>query len=320
MKKSIFPSFALKKLGTFVAIIVIFVHSVVLDHDLTCNCEDKDRDCNVFMAVPFFILFVAQLWTDKTYLRAWKQTCKREFSYSCVGSFCNFLYHVIKAAFVGLAWVISVLIDGDWFICCKNNDKLACKAKTNLTAEDQTTIAELKNESMIIGMSLLLVLLVVAFLSSVCQQCCCNSCENCRCCNKDILYYQVILDEEENVLKDILTESAKDKLSDAFMAKINDGKWEKCLNVAEDVIKTFAEPTLSEKQRKEWQEKKNTSNEGGNDGAQGGRGDGSGRAAENQEEETLFSADGGTNRPREEGNNQEVNPSIHPHIIFFPIN
>lgn len=65
------------------------------------------------------------------------------------------LYTVIKAAFFGLLWVVAVLIDGDWYVCCHNNksDKypdLACKDKEkNITLEERKVIAELKSRSLV---------------------------------------------------------------------------------------------------------------------------------------------------------------------------
>ena len=55
-------------------------------------------------------------------------------------------------ALVGLLWVTSVLIDGDWYVCCQSDQseqqaQLPCKDKNNLTAEERTIIAELKNHS-----------------------------------------------------------------------------------------------------------------------------------------------------------------------------
>ncbi|KAL7399381.1 hypothetical protein ABVT39_023458 [Epinephelus coioides] len=277
MKHSIFPSFALKKLGTFVAIIVIFIHTVVLDRDLKCNCEAPGRGCSFFMAMPFFIIFVVQLWTDKTFLRAWKYACACKCTCACTwtciracfSSFWAFLCHIIKAGFVGSIWVISVLIDGDWWVCCKSGKQLACKPQQNLTAEDHTTITELKIESLIAGMSILLAILLVAFMSSFVPK---NCCEESRRCNMKIKYYSVFLDEEENVLKENLTKSAKDQLTGIII----NNTWDKWYGAAEDVIKKSPEPRLSQQQQEDltnMNKKENTpsnsnSNKNGHDGAQ----------------------------------------------------
>ncbi|XP_049438422.1 uncharacterized protein LOC125892440 isoform X3 [Epinephelus fuscoguttatus] len=260
MKKSVFPNFALKKLGTFVAIIVIFIHNVVLDRDLKCNCEAPGRGCNSFMAMPFFIIFFVQLWTDKTFLRAWKYACTS----TCISSVWALLCHIIKAGFIGLIWVISVLIDGDWWVCCKSDKKLACKPQQNLTAQDHTTIAELKIESLIAGMSTLLAILLLAFISSFVPK---NCSEESRRYNMKIQYYSVVLDEEENVLKEILTKSAKDQLTGIII----NNTWDKWYVAAEDVLKKSPEPSLSQQQQEDLKKCKNPSNSNnsnGRDGAQ----------------------------------------------------
>lgn len=141
--KNIWSKFPLKQLSTYVAIIVIFIHNNVLDKDLQCSCKKPTRDCVFYMTLPFFIVFVLQLWTDRTFQRTWTYTCK---------FFWVLLYHIIKAAFIGLLWVVSVLIDGHWYVCCQNDQSyeqkyLACKAKNEITAVEQQIITELKNES-----------------------------------------------------------------------------------------------------------------------------------------------------------------------------
>ncbi|GLD73559.1 uncharacterized protein AKAME5_002488400, partial [Lates japonicus] len=114
---------------------------------------------------------------------------------------------MIKAAFIGSLWIIAVLIDGDWFVCCYNDQsgkypQLACTDKNNITAEEQETIAKLKNKSKGIGMYVLLgVIIVAAFMARATDP------------NKDVLYYNLILEEEEEVLKDILRSAANDKLT-----------------------------------------------------------------------------------------------------------
>jgi len=59
------------------------------------------------------------------------------------------LHRILKAGLVGSLWVVSVLIDGDWYVCCKNyyteHPQLPCKK--NITDEVEVIITKLKNES-----------------------------------------------------------------------------------------------------------------------------------------------------------------------------
>ncbi|XP_031167995.1 uncharacterized protein LOC116059181 [Sander lucioperca] len=238
--KNIFPDFALKQLGLFVAIIVIFFYNVVLDRDYECNCEERCSDCIVYMALPSGIIFVLQLWMDKTFI----YTCDISTCKSCCKGCCYVVYHVIKAVFVSLLWVTSVLIDGDWYVCCEINQSeqqklLACKEKNNRTAEERTTIAELKNHSRLWGMILLLGIVIVAAVGSSigrkksCGRPCCTEspccCTDSGCCYTNILYEEVKLDEEENVLKEIMKKEAKaevtERLENYWQQTKVEGEW-----------------------------------------------------------------------------------------------
>ncbi|XP_078100296.1 uncharacterized protein LOC144513179 [Sander vitreus] len=259
--KNFLPKFALKKLSTYVAVIVIFVHNVVLDKDLKCSCKRQALHCNYYMIMPFFIIFVLQLWTDRTFLRTWKYTCActRMCTNDCKNDFkkrCKLLsilvYHIVKAVLVGLLWVTSVYIDGDWYVCCQNDHseqqaQVACKDKDKLTAEEKAIIAQLKNHSMVIGMSLLFCTLLLASLISLFGQMTC--CKDSSCCDRTSLYYKVILDEEENVLKEILTKAAKEKLTDAVKLKMDEPEWQKCFDVAKELIEQPTAPTFPEAAR-----------------------------------------------------------------------
>ncbi|GLD73560.1 uncharacterized protein AKAME5_002488500 [Lates japonicus] len=133
---------------------------------------------------------------------------------------------------MGSLWVLFVLIDGDWYVCCYNDQsgkypQLACTDKNNITAEEKQTIARLKNKSWVIGVSTLLCVIIVAALVA---------CAATKCSNKDVLYYNLILEEEEKVLEDILRKAAKDKLTEAVKAEINDGQRKKCSDVAARLI------------------------------------------------------------------------------------
>ncbi|XP_045911255.1 uncharacterized protein LOC123974517 [Micropterus dolomieu] len=221
------------------------------------------------MMLPFFILFVLQLWTDKKFQIAWKYTCACtwtcRFNKECCNKcchriccccycctccinytkrlckvFCIFLHHIMKAVFIGLLWVASVLIDGDWYVCCWNDQskqqkQLACKAETDMTAMERKIIAELKDWSWVIGISLLFGALFLAALMSSFGRIKCG--EDSACCNRKNLYYKVILEEEKDVLREILTKTAKEKLAEDFGNKIRGKQWEGCFDVAKDLIK-----------------------------------------------------------------------------------
>lgn len=139
-------NFPFQKLSIFAVIVVSFTYNVLLERDVLCSCKGYTLDCYWYMVLPFFIIFFLMIWIDKTFLEAF-----RICSPCCKGALWGLIfYHIFKAGFVGSLWVVSVLIDGDWYVCCTNNSTqplLACKDAKNLTAEEKMEIAEMKNES-----------------------------------------------------------------------------------------------------------------------------------------------------------------------------
>ncbi|KAK1898129.1 Zona pellucida sperm-binding protein 3 [Dissostichus eleginoides] len=104
--------------------------------------------------------------------------CDCELQHSGCDSFMAFL--------VGLLWVAFVLLDGDWYVCCKNDGskqqvQLACKAEANITDNERVIIEELKNSSQ---------------------------------------HY-----EEENVLEEVLMKAVKEKLAEEVKEKTRDKPW-----------------------------------------------------------------------------------------------
>ncbi|XP_067449588.1 uncharacterized protein [Thunnus thynnus] len=263
--KEVFSKFLtiFKQLSTYLTIIVFFVYTAVLDRDLECTCKNQSRDCNLYMVLPFLISFVLHLWVDKRFQGIWRftsTTCCCASNKKCtercesVNKFILILfYKILKAAFIGLLWVICVLLDGDWYLCCWNDGseqqaQLACKNKKNITAEEKANIAELKSRSKIIGLSVLFcTLFVFALFSSFGWRKCCESRPDCSCCKRKILYDELILEEEENVLKEVLREAAKHKLNQDIKNKINGDVWEECFDVAEELIIKNKTPILAKK-------------------------------------------------------------------------
>lgn len=138
----------IKTAGVYTTIIGIFTYHVLLDKDMPCTCREQTRDCMLYLFLPGFIITVLMLWLDKTCLLAIRYMC-REFDDSPC---CFFVCRLVKGLLVGLLWVVSVFLDGDWYVCCLNDGSkkqsmLACKDKANITSEDRRLIAELKNKS-----------------------------------------------------------------------------------------------------------------------------------------------------------------------------
>lgn len=138
---------------TYFAVIVIVL---LLGRDFACTCKPQFFDCNLYLTLPVFIIFVFILWTDRKFQRLCRHLCSslcggrnRLHTRGFLGSFVR---HVIKAAFISVLWIIYVFLDGNWYICCMNDHsaqqaQLACKSEGSMTDEDKVLIAELKNKS-----------------------------------------------------------------------------------------------------------------------------------------------------------------------------
>ncbi|KAK2850909.1 hypothetical protein Q5P01_007185 [Channa striata] len=191
-----------------------------------------------------------QLWIDKTVQKVWRHLCSCGCGgRRCCKGFCRFFcllfYHTVKAALIGLLWVVSLFIDGDFYVCCFNekHPQLACKAKNNITPEEQESLATLKNQSRIIGFSLLLFIICSAVFMSSWGKRCCKKTKN----KRRAVYDKLILKEEKNVLKEILTKAAKDSLTKEINERIQRQDWETCFEAAAKLIDDNTAPIITEK-------------------------------------------------------------------------
>ncbi|MEQ2227578.1 hypothetical protein ILYODFUR_039014, partial [Ilyodon furcidens] len=118
---------------------------------------------------------------------------------------------------------------GDWYACCRNGlsgpeAQIPCKEKSNRTLEEQALVDSLKNHSKVIGSSILLAILFLAVCWSAIEWRKCRE-KTCTCCDRIILYELVILEQQEEVLKDIWMEKAKKDLTTKIQT-IMEGKKE----------------------------------------------------------------------------------------------
>lgn len=136
--------------GIYATIIVIFTYNLISERNVGCICTKEEQHywkCWLFLFLPFATFFVLILWVDRICQRSCMYA-RRECS-KC--HFCCIAVHqLVRAAAVSLLWIVCVLYDGDWFVCCwvdQSGQELACKDKNNLTADEERTTAELKDKS-----------------------------------------------------------------------------------------------------------------------------------------------------------------------------
>ena len=127
------------KFCIYIAVIGIFL---LLGRDFECTCKPQVFDCNLYLVLPVFIIFLFILWTD----RSFQTVCRflisdagRLHTFSFWGSFFR---HIVKAAFIGLLWVVVVLVDGSWYVCCQNDlseqqAQIPCRSTGRISEEER---------------------------------------------------------------------------------------------------------------------------------------------------------------------------------------
>ncbi|XP_071208269.1 uncharacterized protein [Salvelinus alpinus] len=175
-----------RKTGSFyITFFVLFLYHVAFDH-LKCSCKHdviNEGMCITYMVIPALILLLLTLWMDGELQRVWRITCR------CRGQciLCKRLVRIfMKAVTIALLWVVSVLFDGDWYVC-HHRTELQCKNITDATSDQETS---LKWKSKNLGALLLLSLLVGNFILTAIlgRNICCSP-----CCSKS--YYRALFEE-----------------------------------------------------------------------------------------------------------------------------
>ncbi|MEQ2184649.1 hypothetical protein GOODEAATRI_010191 [Goodea atripinnis] len=230
------------KLQTYMAIVVIFTYGILLRRDFECTCKPQHYDCIIYAVLPALIVIVLMLWSNRLF--------QRFCSYCCM--FKGFLFcQILKSALVGLFWFAFLFIDGNWFACCFNNLSeqqvhLPCKDPGRRTDEEREIIAEMKSTSKVIGCWLLFIIIFSGAMMSWIRWKCDGRC-NCSIQTvqyEETLYYKLVLEEEERVLKDNLRESINIKLT-AEIKKKYENNWKECFNVANELLKNELSQTDS---------------------------------------------------------------------------
>lgn len=167
--------------------------------------------------------------------------------------------NVMRNGFLSVLWIVTILIDGDAYVCWKLTDihenmnwtdQLPCKEKNNLTADESKNITKCQSESQVIGLAFLFTLPVLFFLISIIHQCCLKS------------YYKSLFEEvyEEETLtavevkiRENIKNNAKETLNHFNECRYDDGGWK---NLSDELNKLIFEynPTSVNDQSEETSE------------------------------------------------------------------
>lgn len=150
----------------------LYYYHVILDKDMLCSCTSLTLDCWVYLLAPALVLFLVQLWVDQVFSRGVSLLCG-----GVRGRVAPVLiWRFLEAGFVGLLWVQSVLLDGDWYLCC---GRMCCGRGSGYCFQPGDLIYpddQIKNESQVVGLLfVVLVTLTAAILSCLPFEKCCSS-------------------------------------------------------------------------------------------------------------------------------------------------
>lgn len=205
----------------------IFYYHVYLDRDPDCTCISHRRDCQVYLLVPFFVILVVLLWWDRTLHRLWRSLCSgRRQRLLWV-----LLRRVLEAVFVAHLWIVSVLVDGDWYVCCSQSGTCSLLQYPLRPSSDQ-----LRNQARFMGLLLLLATtFVAAVLSSLPWRTFWPTCA--------LGFEETVLDEADDLVPQTLKKAARDHLSWKLDAYVSNSDWNKCLDVdSELLLKPWSPP------------------------------------------------------------------------------
>lgn len=142
-----------------VVVLLLLCYHLWFQIHFSCPCGPPPRNllhCYGYMLLPGCIIVCLLLWNDLRVGRFLRYSChfislerKRSRRKFCF----QFLVCVLQASTSGLLWCASVLIDGDWYVCCGVADP--AEARPSACVEEEMSRGQknrrihLKNQSMV---------------------------------------------------------------------------------------------------------------------------------------------------------------------------
>ncbi|KAJ0064655.1 hypothetical protein NL108_011478 [Boleophthalmus pectinirostris] len=134
----------------------LYYYHIRLEKDMNCYCLSQARDCRVYLLAPALILTVVQLCVDLVFARGMRYLYGRGQGAVRAKVLPVLIRRVLEASFVGLLWVQSLLLDADWYICCGRGNIRCGIYPYNDIFNQRPSYDEIKNESQVIGLLLVL--------------------------------------------------------------------------------------------------------------------------------------------------------------------
>lgn len=141
---------------------LVFQYTFKLDFQCPCDPASNTIFCVLYIVFPVFIIFCILTLTAKTptivCLGAWNYKCKHIFCkgrcccwdpcFPTCSPTCSYIFkHIMRNIVLSCLWIITVLIDGDVFVCWNLTEvnitswqnQIPCKEKDKLTPNEFNT-------------------------------------------------------------------------------------------------------------------------------------------------------------------------------------
>ncbi|KAL4604912.1 hypothetical protein GN956_G25460 [Arapaima gigas] len=186
--------------SALVAMCVLLNFILQAKHRCICRrFEDSEQILylSLYLCLPAVSLFLMVIAGDKACVRlcqvCWccspkekqdkKSRLKEEKQGGC-SRYCCFYCRkgcrtILKAGFALCVWVISVLFDGNWYVCLQTSRNssqvhLPCKSQDNWTIAEKSTLSHYSNQSLTCSLGLIFGLVLLWTLGAFISQGCCR--------------------------------------------------------------------------------------------------------------------------------------------------
>lgn len=138
--------------STLLLIVLLYVMKYIFDMDFVCSCQlhtGIHHNGVLYMLIPPLILTwvstTIETFRSRSNNSSWQKPCQTRFHR-------HWLKLLMSFSILAAVWMITVLIDGDWFFCLKtnqNSSQVGMPCKKELSKDDILIRAAYKSRSLV---------------------------------------------------------------------------------------------------------------------------------------------------------------------------
>ncbi|KAJ0064652.1 hypothetical protein NL108_011480 [Boleophthalmus pectinirostris] len=200
-----------KNVGFFLRIIVTFSFHSVYRRRFDCSCSSPES-CVVYLLVPCLVIWILLLAVDKLFLKSITRMVKEEksrgVSWRCA------LNRLVLTFCVSLIWAVSVLLDGDWYVCCSGNNPVSPVSDTVL-----------KTTSWNYGMYTLLLMAGIILANSLVKK-----------YLADVKLFELLMEEEERAVMPKVRQAMRTRAELGLKDHVDRGEWREAFFKGQEIF------------------------------------------------------------------------------------